>query len=321
MEELAGQGGDLTQDIHVHSHAELIQLSEAFNHFKESVREMLDQAKQSCSHVIEQSGETQAHTQSTNELIQVQQAEIDSVVTAITEMSQTAQEVARTAADAANNADNATDSVKQTETEISEATRSVVDLSQEMQKASTAVQAVSQRSADIKKILDVIGAIADQTNLLALNAAIEAARAGDNGRGFSVVADEVRSLASKTAESVEEIGNVITALQGEVDHTVETIYSGSQKANDASHRSQSALDKMQTTVLQIGEISERMTQMAAAAEEQSQVSEELNRNMVVIGNATSEVATNSEASAASSKAINNAVSKLAALLAKLKTHQ
>ena len=78
---------------------------------------------------------------------------------------------------------------------------------------------------------------------------------------------------------------------------------------------------MQTTVLQIGEISERMTQMAAAAEEQSQVSEELNRNMVVIGNATSEVATNSEASAASSKAINNAVSKLAALLAKLKTHQ
>ena len=321
MEELAGQGGDLTQDIHVHSHAELIQLSEAFNHFKESVREMLDQAKQSCSHVIEQSGETQAHTQSTNELIQVQQAEIDSVVTAITEMSQTAQEVARTAADAANNADNATDSVKQTETEISEATRSVVDLSQEMQNASTAVQAVSQRSADIKKILDVIGAIADQTNLLALNAAIEAARAGDNGRGFSVVADEVRSLASKTAESVEEIGNVITALQGEVDHTVETIYSGSQKANDASHRSQSALDKMQTTVLQIGEISERMTQMAAAAEEQSQVSEELNRNMVVIGNATSEVATNSEASAASSKAINNAVSKLAALLAKLKTHQ
>jgi len=320
MEELAGQGGDLTQDIHVHSHAELIQLSEAFNLFKERVRELLDQAKLSCKQVIEQSQETQSHTQSTNSLIQVQQTEIDSVVTAITEMSQTAQEVARTAADAADNADNATNSVKQTETEISESTRSVTDLSKEMQNASSAVQAVSQRSADIKKILDVIGAIADQTNLLALNAAIEAARAGDNGRGFSVVADEVRSLASKTAESVGEIGKVITALQSEVDHTVSTIYSGSQKADDAAQRSQSALEKMQTTVLQIGEISERMTQMAAAAEEQSQVSEELNRNMVVIGNATSEVATNSHASAESSKAIFKAVSTLEKLLAKLKTH-
>ncbi len=320
MEELAGQGGDLTQDIHVHSHAELIQLSEAFNLFKERVRELLDQAKLSCKQVIEQSQETQNHTQSTNSLIQVQQTEIDSVVTAITEMSQTAQEVARTAANAADNADNATNSVKQTETEISESTRSVTDLSKEMQNASSAVQAVSQRSADIKKILDVIGAIADQTNLLALNAAIEAARAGDNGRGFSVVADEVRSLASKTAESVGEIGKVITALQSEVDHTVNTIYSGSQKADDAAQRSQSALEKMQTTVLQIGEISERMTQMAAAAEEQSQVSEELNRNMVVIGNATSEVATNSHASAESSKAIFKAVSTLEKLLAKLKTH-
>ncbi len=320
MEELAGQGGDLTQDIHVHSHAELIQLSEAFNHFKERVRELLEQAKQSCGQVMEQSEITLGHTESTNKLIQVQQTEIDSVVTAITEMSQTAQEVARTAADAADNADNATDSVKQTESEISESTHSVTELSKNMQNASRAVQAVSERSTDIRKILDVIGAIADQTNLLALNAAIEAARAGDNGRGFSVVADEVRSLASKTAESVGEIGKVITALQSEVDHTVDTIYSGSQKADEAAKRSQSALEKMQTTVLQIGEISERMTQMAAAAEEQSQVSEELNRNMVVIGNATYEVSTNSQASAESSKSIFGAVSGLQQLLAKLKTH-
>ena len=216
-------------------------------------------------------------------------------------MSQTAQEVAGTAADAATNADNATSSVKQTENEISESTHSVIALSTEMQNASDAVQAVSQRSADIKKILDVIGAIADQTNLLALNAAIEAARAGENGRGFSVVADEVRSLASKTAESVGEIGRVITALQSEVDHTVSTIHMGSQKAESAAQLSQSALEKMQNTVLQIGEISDRMTQMAAAAEEQSQVSEELNRNMVVIGNATTEVSSNSQASAESSK--------------------
>lgn len=193
-------------------------------------------------------------------------------------------------------------------------------MSQEMNTASTAVVAVAERSTDIKKILDVIDAIAEQTNLLALNAAIEAARAGDNGRGFSVVADEVRSLASKTAESVGEISKVITALQSEVNNTVEIIHRGNDKAEEASERSQSALQKMQHTVSQIDEISQRMTQMAAAAEEQSQVSEELNRNMVVIGNASSEVATNSHASEQSSVQIFSAVRTLSHLLDKLKTH-
>lgn len=319
MEELAGQGGDLTQDIHIDSHAELIQLSQAFNHFKDKVRNLLEQAKGSCNEVLGHSEQTQHHAKNTNEQIQLQQSEIDSVVTAITEMSQTAQEVARTAADAADNADNANQSVKHTEEEISRSTDTVAALSEEMRTASTAVLAVSERSADIKKILDVIDAIAEQTNLLALNAAIEAARAGDNGRGFSVVADEVRSLASKTADSVGEIGKVITALQSEVDNTVSIIKSGNDKAEEASQSSQSALQKMHHTVAQIDEISQRMTQMAAAAEEQSQVSEELNRNMVVIGNATTEVAANSHASEQSSVAIFRAVRTLNQLLDKLKT--
>lgn len=319
MEQLAGQGGDLTQNIQIDSHAELIQLSQAFNHFKEKVRELLEQAKTSCTQVIGLSEQTQHHATSTNKQIQVQQAEIDSVVTAITEMSQTAQEVARTAANAADNADNANQSVRHTEQEISEAATTVTALSAEMRTASGAVSAVSERSADIKKILDVIDAIADQTNLLALNAAIEAARAGENGRGFSVVADEVRSLASKTADSVGEIGRVITALQSEVENTVSIIKNGNDKAEAASLSSQSALEKMQTTVTQIDEISQRMTQMAAAAEEQSQVSEELNRNMVIIGNATEEVSQNSQASAQSSQDIYNAINTLNAVLAKLKT--
>lgn len=320
MEELAGQGGDLTQDIHINSHKELIQLSQAFNLFKEKVRDLLEQAKGSCDQVLSHSEKTQSQAKHTNEQIQVQQSEIDSVVTAITEMSQTAHDVARTAAEAADNADNANKSVKHTEEEIAQSTQTVAALSQEMNTASTAVVAVAERSTDIKKILDVIDAIAEQTNLLALNAAIEAARAGDNGRGFSVVADEVRSLASKTAESVGEISKVITALQSEVNNTVEIIHRGNDKAEEASERSQSALQKMQHTVSQIDEISQRMTQMAAAAEEQSQVSEELNRNMVVIGNASSEVATNSHASEQSSVQIFSAVRTLSHLLDKLKTH-
>ena len=236
-------------------------------------------------------------------------------------MSQTAHDVARTASDAADNADTANKSVQHTEQEISHSTDLVVVLSGEMKDASKAVQAVSERSTDIKKILDVIGAIAEQTNLLALNAAIEAARAGENGRGFSVVADEVRSLASKTAESVGEISKVITALQSEVDNTVGIIEQGNTKAEQASSRSQDALQRMQETVMQIDEISQRMTQMAAAAEEQSQVSEELNRNMVVIGNATKEVSAISEASQESSEAIYREVNTLSDLLSKLKTRR
>ena len=321
MTVLAGQGGDLTQDIQVHSHAELIQLSQAFNLFKEKVRELLEQAKESCEQVIKQSEQTQSRAAATNEQIQVQQSEIDSVVTAITEMSQTAHDVARTASNAADNADTANKSVQQTEQEISHSTELVMELSGEMKDASKAVKAVSERSTDIKKILDVIGAIAEQTNLLALNAAIEAARAGENGRGFSVVADEVRSLASKTADSVGEISKVITALQSEVDNTVGIIEQGNTKAEQASSRTQEALQKMQETVLQIDEISQHMTQMAAAAEEQSQVSEELNRNMVVIGNATKEVSAISEASQESSEAISREVNTLSDLLSKLKTRR
>jgi len=319
MTELSGQGGDLTQDIRVHSHAELIQLSDAFNLFKEKVRELLEQVKDSCKQVITQSEQMQTHAANTNEQIQVQQYEIDSVVTAITEMSQTAQEVARTASEAANNADSANTSVQTTEAEISHSTDLVTQLSKEMQGASDAVRAVSNRSTDIKKILDVIGAIAEQTNLLALNAAIEAARAGESGRGFSVVADEVRSLASKTANSVGEISKVISALQSEVDNTVGIIEQGNTKAEEASGRAQQALEKMQETVSQIDEISHRMTQMAAAAEEQSQVSDELNRNMVVIGNATKEVSSNSHASQQSSEEIFHEVNLLSDLLSKLKT--
>ena len=321
MTVLAGQGGDLTQDIQVHSHAELIQLSQAFNLFKEKVRELLEQAKESCEQVIKQSEQTQSRAAATNEQIQVQQSEIDSVVTAITEMSQTAHDVARTASNAAENADTAIKSVRQTEQEISHSTELVMELSGEMKDASQAVKAVSERSTDIKKILDVIGAIAEQTNLLALNAAIEAARAGENGRGFSVVADEVRSLASKTADSVGEISKVITALQSEVDNTVGIIEQGNTKAEQASSRTQEALHRMQETVLQIDEISQHMTQMAAAAEEQSQVSEELNRNMVVIGNATKEVSAISEASQESSEAISREVNTLSDLLSKLKTRR
>ena len=319
MSELAGQGGDLTQAIEVQSHAELISLSNGFNQFREKVRELLDQAKQSGHSVMELSGESKNNAQKTHQHINTQQTEVNTIVTAITEMSATAQEVASTASSAADNAAQATQSVKETESEVSVASTQALELSSDISSASEAVKAVSVRSNDIKKILDVISVIADQTNLLALNAAIEAARAGDHGRGFSVVADEVRALASKTSDSVDEISQVILALQEEVSTTVNIIEKGSVKADNTASCASEAFEKMQETVKQIEEIGQHIFQIAAAAEEQNQVSEELNKNMVIVGDATNEVAILSEASEASAADIHQSANQLVELLNKLKT--
>jgi methyl-accepting chemotaxis protein len=321
MAELAGQGGDLTQELQVHSHAELISLSHAFNQFREKVRELLEQAKISGRAVLEQSEESKNNAKQTHANISVQEAEINSVVTAITEMSATALEVADTASNAASNADAASDFVKGTEVDVSLVTKEITILSQDMATAKDAVNAVSIRSEDIRKILDVISAIADQTNLLALNAAIEAARAGDHGRGFSVVADEVRALASKTTDSVKGISEVISSLQSEVVTTVDIIEKGSEMAKVAASRSNDAFVKMKETVAQIDEVTQHIIQIAAAAEEQSQVSEELNRNMVVVGDATKEVLILSEASEQSAMMINAAIIELEQVLGKLKTRK
>ena len=319
MAELAGQGGDLTQELQVHSHAELISLSIAFNQFREKVRELLEQAKKSGLAVLEQSEESKSNAEQTHAQISLQEMEVNSIVTAITEMSATASEVANTASNAATNADAASSSIKGTESDVSLVTNEITSLSNEMATATDAVKAVSIRSEDIRKILDVISAIADQTNLLALNAAIEAARAGDHGRGFSVVADEVRALASKTADSVDEISQVISSLQAEVTTTVNLIEQGTEKAQTAADKSNAAFIKMKETVSQISEVTQHIIQIAAAAEEQSQVSEELNKNMVVVGDATKEVLVLSEASEQSAMIINADIIELEKVLSKLKT--
>jgi len=319
MAELAGQGGDLTQELQVHSHAELISLSRAFNQFREKVRELLEQAKVSGREVLSQSEGSKQNAEQTHTQISLQETEINSIVTAITEMSATASEVASTASSAATNADVASNFIRETEADVSLTSEVITTLSQEMMTATDAVKVVSVRSEDIKKILDVISAIADQTNLLALNAAIEAARAGEHGRGFSVVADEVRALASKTADSVDEISQVISSLQNEVTTTVNLIEQGSEKAEDAASRANNAFSKMRETVTQIEEVTQHIIQIAAAAEEQSQVSEELNKNMVVVGDATKEVLILSEASENGAMAINSAIIELEEVLGKLKT--
>ncbi|MBT1064216.1 methyl-accepting chemotaxis protein [Bowmanella sp. Y26] len=319
MTELAGQGGDLTNSLHVSTHKELIELADGFNQFQEKIRGLLQSVKSSSREVSDSAKQTSGYAKDTSAQINRQHQEIDSVVTAITEMSATASDVAKHAIDAADSAQSARGSANTTEKTLSFAVDEVTKLADDMGQAAQAVSAVASRSNDIRKILDVIGAIADQTNLLALNAAIEAARAGDHGRGFSVVADEVRALASKTAESVKEISDVIAGLQQEVKTTVGVIDENSTRATSAAAKSKEAFSDLSNIVAEITHISDRVMQMATAAEEQSAVSEEINKNMVSIGDATRQVADLAGSSMQSAGDIADNVQRLQTQLDRLKT--
>ncbi|ROT96267.1 methyl-accepting chemotaxis protein [Marinobacter sp. R17] len=289
MANLASAEGDLTQELEIDTHAELIALADGFNAFLAKLRDMINDLKSINGRVSEQSDSVRRIAQETEENTSRQHSEIDSVVTAMNEMSAAASEVATFASDAAGNAREASDGVVSTQSTLTTAVKGVQELAADMEEASGAIGQVANRSDDINRILEVIRGIAEQTNLLALNAAIEAARAGEQGRGFAVVADEVRTLASRTRESTDEISEMIEGLQGEVQQTVTVIRGGVDRATNAVERTREADQSLAEVVQRIATIVEHVTQVATAAEEQSSVSEEINRNLTNIGDAASDL--------------------------------
>ncbi|WP_409034009.1 methyl-accepting chemotaxis protein [Pseudomonas sp. JUb42] len=211
-----------------------------------------------------------------------QREAVELVSTAFNEMVATANEVARSCSQAASSADDGYRDVHDGQKHISEATGSVLKLSQDLQQSTDTMQKLEQDSKNINSILDTIRSIAEQTNLLALNAAIEAARAGDQGRGFAVVADEVRALARRTADSTGEIdsllGNLAKRTQ-EVTQQMQGSLQFSQTSVECIEQARNSFDKIR---LSVDAIRDQNTQIATAAEEQHQVAEEINRHIAQI---------------------------------------
>ncbi|MCG9746796.1 methyl-accepting chemotaxis protein [Shewanella sp. Isolate8] len=319
VENLASAEGDLTQAITVESHAELIALGGGINGFITKLRLLIGELKELASRSQAESQVAAGIAQQTHKSVNRQYSDIESVVTAVNQMSATALEVAKASEQTASETEAMTLNVKAGEDSLSQAMGYVTHMSQESLLAKEAVGKVAESSTNISKILEVISAIAEQTNLLALNAAIEAARAGEQGRGFAVVADEVRALASKTQSSTDEIGKLIETLQREVTSASQIIDQGVDGAQRAVAQTESALSSLNTIVSQIQEVSGQVTHIATAAEEQSAVTEEVNRNITGISDSASELARLADEAQQSSASLAALVEQQHLQLGKLKT--
>ncbi len=245
-----------------------------------------------------------------------QQHEVELVATAMNEMSATVQEVAKNASNAAVAATSADDQAKQGKQVVTATIEAIDNLASGVEQASEAIDTVENDSETISTVLDVIRGIADQTNLLALNAAIEAARAGEQGRGFAVVADEVRSLAARTQESTREIQGMIERLQSGTQSAAKLMADSKVRANEAVEQAAEAGAALETITEAVDTINMMNSQIATASEQQSSVAEEINQNVVRIAQVVEETAATAEQTAASCIQVTDTVSGLEGVLHK-----
>lgn len=288
--ELGKGEGDLSLRIPVVCKSEIGQLSQGFNEFVEKIHESMKEVA-STSHALQAAADgvsSKAHT--THDNSQIQRDQTIQVVTAINQMGATISEIASNAATAAETATQASSNTQVGQEVVNKAKDAISRLANDIENTGQVVEQLASTTQEIGSILDVIRDISDQTNLLALNAAIEAARAGEQGRGFAVVADEVRNLASRTADSTEEIQKMINQLQGDAKDAVTAMEAGKSVTGEGVSSSDEAVEVLISISERIHDISDRNTQVATATEEQSTVVHTINQNIEEI-NAINEVTT------------------------------
>nr|WP_160287474.1 methyl-accepting chemotaxis protein [Pseudomonas knackmussii] len=304
LRNIASGEGDLTQRLKYQGQDELGELAGWFNRFLDKLQPIIRDVKASVQDARATADQSAALSTQTSAGMQQQFREIEQVATASQEMSATAHDVANSAAMAADAARGADGATRDGLSVIQQTTQVIDSLAADMTQAMSQVQGLASSSEQIGSVLEVIRAIAEQTNLLALNAAIEAARAGEAGRGFAVVADEVRNLAKRTQDSVEEIRQVIEGLQNGTREVVGAMHSSHQLAQGSVSQVEQAVVALQRIGDAVGVINDMNLQIASAAEEQSAVAEEINRNVAGIRDVTESLSGQAQESAQISQSLN-----------------
>ena len=294
--------GNLTQPIKVDGDDEAGRLLRAMNKMQEKLRDTLQRISGSATQLASAAEELNAVTDESARGLTQQNNEIEQAATAVNEMTSAVEEVARNAVSTSEASKNATASAGDGRDLVQETVSAIERMSGDVQGTATLIGALAEESRDIGKVLDVIRGLADQTNLLALNAAIEAARAGEAGRGFAVVADEVRALAHRTQQSTSEIERMIGSIQAGTEQAVDSMRNSTERAESTLNIAKGAGMSLDTINSAIIEINERNLVIASAAEEQAQVAREVDRNLVNIRDLSVQSATGaSQTSAASSE--------------------
>lgn len=279
--------GDLVCNLSLSGQDELTHIADRFNRMLTGIRALLREARQTSDDVQDTSKDLTRIAEQSESYLQEQQLESTQVATAITEMASTVNEVASNAEQAARAADDANHQAQQGQQVVKDSIHRIEQLAQQLDSASEVISQLEQDSEAIGSVLDVIKGIADQTNLLALNAAIEAARAGEQGRGFAVVADEVRTLASRTQKSTQEIREMIERLQQGAARSVSAMAQGRSQAHQGVEKSVQAGQALEGITRSVLRIVDMNNQIASAAEQQSVVAEQINQNIVKITQSTS----------------------------------
>ncbi|KIH85349.1 Methyl-accepting chemotaxis protein I (serine chemoreceptor protein) [Pseudomonas batumici] len=292
--------GDLTHNLVVTRRDELGVLQQGIQRMGTTLRDLISSIRDGVTQIASAAEELSAVTEQTSAGVNSQKVETDQVATAMHEMTATVQEVARNAEEASQAAAAADGEAREGDKVVGEAIAQIERLATEVVRSTEAMTVLQQESDKIGAVMDVIKAVAEQTNLLALNAAIEAARAGEAGRGFAVVADEVRGLAQRTQKSTEEIEGLVAALQNGTQQ-VANVMNNSRSLTDSSvaltRKAGSSLENITRTVSNIQSMNQ---QIAAAAEQQSAVAEEISRSIINVRDVSEQTASASEETAASS---------------------
>ena len=306
--------GDMTVTFVAHSRDELGELGQVFNGTVAKIHDLIERVGHTVSQVELQAGQVETVSAQSNHAVSGQRSQIEQVVTAMNQMSSTAQEVARSAAAAVSSAHSVNDETVSGRSLVQSQQGSIARLASEIDQSVRVINQLATDSQSISSVLEVIKSIAEQTNLLALNAAIEAARAGEQGRGFAVVADEVRTLARRTQHSTEEIEQMISRLHSGVAAAVKAMGSSHEMANGTVGQSEKVQQALENILGAVGMIVDQNQQIAAAVEQQTAVAHDIDQNIVEINRAGEHAAHGAHQTEAASRQLSMQVIELKQLI-------